>query len=136
MVNLVPPFPYISVLKHPNMFKKSAIPVYLFSGLMISLSFIFCSSQNTTPAAPQPQVVSYNVFSKIEPVNIPPDLDFACEDVPLQNFDVRERLDRELLVNTYWHSNTLQLFKLAERYFPTIEAILKENGVPDDFKYM
>src|SRR5438552_16595300 len=112
------------------MLKKSAIPVLLFSGLMISLSFIFCSSKNTPPAAAAPQTVSYNVFSKIQAVTIPESLDFACEDVPLENFDVRERLDRELLVNTYWHSNTLQLFKLAERYFPTIEAILKENGIP------
>ena len=49
---------------------------------------------------------------------------------------VSESLDRELLVNTYWHSNTLLMLKRAGRYFPMIEPILKKNGVPDDFKYL
>ncbi|HXH18377.1 MAG TPA: hypothetical protein VNJ07_04765, partial [Chitinophagales bacterium] len=109
------------------MFRKSAIPVYLFVGLMISTSIIFRASQNIPQPSQQP--VSFNVFSKIEAVSLPDAETFAGEAVPLDNFDVRERLDRELLVNTYWHSNTLQLFKLASRYFPVIEAILKENGV-------
>lgn len=99
---------------------------------MISVSIIFRASQNTAQPAPAP----YNVFSKIEAVDIPSSGSFAGEPIPLSSFDVKERLDRELLVNTYWHSNTLQLFKLASRYFPVIEAILKENGVPEDFKYM
>lgn len=98
------------------------------------MSVIFSAEKNAPMPVPQP--VSYNVFSKIQAVHIPENVEFACEEVPLSNFDVRERLDRELLVNTYWHSNTLQLFKLASRYFPVIEAILVEEGVPDDFKYM
>lgn len=61
---------------------------------------------------------------------------FAGETLPLDNFDVRERLDRELTVNAYWHSSTLQHIKQAARYFPIIEKILAENGVPDDFKYL
>jgi hypothetical protein len=61
---------------------------------------------------------------------------FAGEAIPTDNFDVRERLDRELLVNTYWHSSTLLALKSASRYFPTIERILKEEGVPDDLKYI
>ncbi|MBN2347539.1 MAG: transglycosylase SLT domain-containing protein [Bacteroidales bacterium] len=67
---------------------------------------------------------------------IPDILDFAGETVPLQYFDVREDLDRELLINTYWHSQTILFIKKANRYFPEIEKILKENGVPDDFKYI
>lgn len=69
-------------------------------------------------------------------IKLPKDLSFAGEAVPLDDFEVRERLDRELLVNTYWHSNTLQNLKLANRYFPDIEKVLRENGVPDDFKYI
>ena len=45
-------------------------------------------------------------------------------------------MDRELLVNTYWQSNGLLLFKRAHKYFPVIEPILKEHGIPDDFKYL
>ena len=45
-------------------------------------------------------------------------------------------MDRELLVNTYWQSNGLLLFKRSHRYFPVIEPILKSYGIPDDFKYL
>jgi len=51
-------------------------------------------------------------------------------------YDIAERLDREMLINVYWQSQTLLFYKRANKYFPTIEAILKENGVPDDFKYL
>jgi membrane-bound lytic murein transglycosylase D len=61
---------------------------------------------------------------------------FAGEQVPADNFDARERLDRELAVNSYYESATLLNIKTANRYFPVIEPILKKNGIPDDFKYL
>ncbi|GHT75654.1 murein transglycosylase [Bacteroidia bacterium] len=67
---------------------------------------------------------------------VPKRLDFAGENVPLQNFDIRESLERELIVNVFWQSQTLMLIKLANRYFPVIEPILREQNVPDDFKYL
>lgn len=75
-------------------------------------------------------------LQRINPPNMPLFAGLAGEEAPMDNFDVRERLDRELLVNGYWHSNTLQLFKLAYRHFPTVESILEREGVPDDFKYL
>ncbi len=60
---------------------------------------------------------------------------FAGEPMPL-NEDTRERLDRELTVNAYWHSSTLLNIKLANKYLPAIEKILREEGVPEDFKYL
>ena len=72
----------------------------------------------------------------IKPINLDKAFSFAGENFPMENFDVRERLDRELLRNTYWHSNTLLNIKKAHKYFPFIEKILAENGVPDDFKYL
>ncbi len=60
---------------------------------------------------------------------------FAGEPMPL-NMDTRERLDRELSVNSYWQSATLLNIKNANKYFPIIEPILAEMGVPDDFKYL
>ena len=60
----------------------------------------------------------------------------AGEKFPMENFDAMERLDRELLVNSYWHSSTLLNIKNASRYFPIMEKILAEEGVPDDFKYV
>ena len=69
-------------------------------------------------------------------VEMPGKVKFAGEPVPLDLFDVKESLDRELLSNTYFHSQTIRLIKLANRYFPVIEPILKKNLVPDDFKYL
>jgi hypothetical protein len=72
----------------------------------------------------------------IQPVSLDQSFDFAGEALPMDNFDVRERLDRELLTNTYWHSTTLQHIKNTYKYFPIIEKILAENDMPEDFKYL
>ncbi|AOR29405.1 murein transglycosylase [Formosa sp. Hel1_33_131] len=74
----------------------------------------------------------YNVYA----LEIPEALDFSGEALPIHTPDIRERIDRELLVNTYWQSNGLLLFKRSHRYFPVIEPILKSYGIPDDFKYL
>ena len=73
---------------------------------------------------------------KVYALELPDTLCFAGELVPLHSPDLRERLDRELLVNTYWQSNMMLLLKRANKYFPTIEKILKEEGVPTDLKYL
>ena len=67
---------------------------------------------------------------------LPSSLDFSGEAVPLDRWEVRERLDREFLVNYYLHGSQLYILKLAGRYMPVIEERLKANGVPDDFKYV
>jgi hypothetical protein len=68
--------------------------------------------------------------------SIPQSISFAGEAVPLDKHYALERLDREVLVNTFWHSNSILIFKRAAKYFPIIEPILQENGIPDDFKYL
>ena len=67
---------------------------------------------------------------------LPDSLSFAGERMPLEFFDVREALDKELLISAYRHSSTITLIKKANRFFPQIEPILKEYGIPDDFKYL
>ncbi len=67
---------------------------------------------------------------------LPATLSFAGEKVLLDKYWVYEALDRELIINCYQHSKTLRIFKLSSRIFPVIEQILKEEGVPDDFKYL
>jgi hypothetical protein len=79
---------------------------------------------------------AFNRNYKIFAAEIPETLDFAGENVPLDKYWVREALDRELMVNMYWHSNTLLCIKRAFRFFPIIEPILKAEGVPDDLKYL
>jgi len=73
---------------------------------------------------------------QIRALKIPSNLNFAGEKIPLEKADIIERIDRELLVNTYWQSNGLLLIKRANKYFPIIEPILAKNGIPDDFKYL
>ncbi len=67
---------------------------------------------------------------------LPDSLSFAGEAVPLKRWEVRERLDRELLFNSYNHASVIYLLKLSNRYFPVISQRLAANGVPDDFKYL
>jgi len=75
-------------------------------------------------------------YYKIVSLDIPKHLSFAGEAVPLDLFYVKEALDRELSVNTYWHSSTLQIIKRSHRWFPVIDTILEAYGVPADFKYL
>ena len=67
---------------------------------------------------------------------LPDTLTFAGEPVPLHMTDVRERLDREIHVNSYWHSSTIFLLKRSNRWLPLLEELLIENGIPTDFKYL
>lgn len=82
--------------------------------------------------------ISQSGFS-MEPVNsfpIPSKTDFAGKTISLERYDMRERFDREQIIIAYNHSLSLLIIKRANRYFPIIEPILKENGIPDDFKYL
>jgi hypothetical protein len=79
-----------------------------------------------------PQGTSVNAMA----IELPDSLWFAGERVPLEIPDVRERLDREMHINAYWHTNTIFLLKRANRWLPQIAAILEEEGIPDDFKYI
>lgn len=67
---------------------------------------------------------------------VPDSIRFVGDAVPLDRFDVRENLERELLVNAYFHSQTIRLIKMAPRFFSIIDPILKEEGIPADFKYL
>lgn len=107
------------------------ITVTVLMLLSVSPSFI---GENISLSALRADTVFQS--SRIFPIPIPKKLSFAGEPVPLHYFDVRESLDRELQVNTFWHSQTVMLLKRSKRYFPVIEPILKRNGIPADFKYL
>lgn len=80
-------------------------------------------------------VANNELPQRIRPISLDRPFDFAGEALPMDNFDVRERLDRELTLNSYTHGTTLLNIKSMYRYFPMFERVLKENGIPDDFKY-
>ncbi|HZH71512.1 MAG TPA: lytic transglycosylase domain-containing protein [Mariniphaga sp.] len=107
------------------------ITAVIATTLTVTYFLILGSSNNE-----EPQVVRMEVPIAYRAVKIPDSVSFAGEPVPVERFDTKESLDRELLVNSYFHSQTLRLIKLAPRYFSIIEPILEEKGVPDDFKYL
>ena len=89
--------------------------------------------------APQPAVVTsdnHSIPQVIEPVDLNKPFDFAGERLPMELPDVQERLDQELILNTYRHGNTLLNIKKSYRYFPAIERILAEYGLPEDLKFI
>ena len=110
----------------------------LIAIIMISSLFIFSTSTISTKNTDGKNESDKNTSEtyKIKALKIPLNLTFAGEPVPIEKSDIKERIDRELLVNTYWQSNGLLLFKRANKYFPIIEPILEKNGIPNDFKYL
>lgn len=95
--------------------------------------FVFAMQDAQTDENFEKKLINdYNVYA----LPVPENLEFAGESLPVSEPDIYERMDRELLVNTYWQSNGFLMFKRAQKYFPIMEPILKKNGVPDDFKYL
>ncbi len=115
---------------------KNKITSLIWAGfaavLLILISGFVFTFEDFTALKSYGEEPSYKVYA----LELPDTLSFAGELVPLHSPDLRERLDRELLVNTYWQSNMMLLLKRANKYFPTIEKILKEEGVPTDLKYL
>ena len=108
----------------------------LLSGLLFTcLITISFGSSDKDPTVSGVEEVFTHLHQQVHSIDINKSYDLAGELVPM-NMDTRERLDRELSVNAYWHSSTLLNIKMAAKYFPTIERILAEEGVPDDFKYL
>ena len=105
------------------------LTLLITGGLLLSSSV--SNPENPSMAVGEPVVWVQNKAPKV-----PSKDDLAGEPVPFDWFGVREQLDREMVVNTYHHSSTMLYFKRASRWFPVIEPILAEKGLPDDFKYL
>ena len=122
----------LKTIKVNLMIKRYSL-LLLFFFVSLSLLFISSSYLNTSDNVHQQGFNNkYNVYSILKPNN----LKFANELIPDSSLDIWERLDKELLKNIYWQSNTLLYFKRANKYFPIIEEILAKNNIPDDFKYL
>lgn len=73
---------------------------------------------------------------RVESITLAKSFSLAGENIPTHIQDIRERLEREILRNAYYHSSTIMNLKRSTRYFPEIERILSEEGVPLDFKFL
>ena len=121
---------YIKKLTHSKIFY-----FFLGGGIVFAAIFLVGISKVQDSTKTILDINSFLPF-KITSPEIPNTLFFAGEKVPLNDFEVRERIDRELIVNTYWFSSTILGMKRANRWFPVIEPILKKYNIPDDFKYL
>jgi len=106
-------------------YKKVIFAGVTLSILLLTLNFDGHNYQDSFREA-------YNIFA----VPHPDTIKFAGELVPMERNDIAEAFDRELLVNTYWQSQTMLFIKRANKFFPTIEPILEKHNIPDDFKYI
>ena len=115
---------------------KKTIKIFgigLFSGIGLLAILSFTGKLTDGPFQTKSDGrIQYNWY----PPELPKKMTFAGEDVPLSRMEIKESLDREMIINTYGHSNTLYILKLSNRVFPIIEKKLRENGIPDDFKYL
>ena len=101
--------------------------------LVASQLFMYSTDLNSEDELHQQQFnMKYGIFAIVQPE----DLNFAGEEIPIYSSEIWERIDKQLLKNTYWQSNTMLYFKKAHKYFPVIEPILKQYNIPDDFKYL
>ena len=108
---------------------------FILAGLLILITIgIFLLIKNSNSS----KTISFKTHSKYQvyALDLPQNISFAGERCPLEREDIAERFDRELHVNTYWRSNTLLLMKRINRWFPMIERVFKNEGIPDDFKYL
>lgn len=115
--------------------KKSVFIFFAMAGFAGLLIAGFSDDNEKTKNTP-PSTNGFKEQYGIYAIDIPEQIIFAGEKIPVDNFDTRESLDKELLINTYWQSQTVLFIKRANRYFPTIEKIFTEVGVPTDLKYL
>jgi membrane-bound lytic murein transglycosylase D len=114
--------------------RKRIITIFVLLASVIIIFFIAMGFNGFSNTPEMKSLVDTLIINK--PFKLPADVTFAGEKLPLDNFDIRESLERELLTSAYRHSSTILIIKRANRYLPVIEKILKENDIPDDFKYL
>lgn len=111
---------------------------FFLVGLLLGAVIIY-SALAPVEEVPEPAKVEVKAQSnnqKITGYALPGKVDFAGEQIPMDRADVREKLDREIQVNAFWHSSTILMIKRANKWLPAIDSILKKNNVPTDFKYL
>lgn len=107
-------------------------PILLF--VVFALVYVLLKAYVLPPTQNTVSYTNNNFY--VFDLNIPPDLQFCGEKIPSNDFDIKKDLEREFFNSAYWKNNSLALFQKAQRWFPYIEPILKQEGVPDDFKYL
>jgi membrane-bound lytic murein transglycosylase D len=115
--------------------RKTVVTTFVLIGSVIIIMSVFQGFKafnSSVERIDSARVAGYSIQS----FRLPDTVTFAGEKMPLDNFDTRESLEREILTSAYRHSSTILIIKRANRYLPIIEKILAKNNIPDDFKYL
>jgi membrane-bound lytic murein transglycosylase D len=115
------------------MFNKQSIFVFILVLVLVSGYFISAHFDNHKNLASDYDSVSSRLITSFA---MPGNLQFGGESVPVNDIDLVERYDREIMVNAYYHSNTILLLKRTGRWFPVMKPILEKYNIPLDFLYL
>ena len=126
-------------MKTRNILLACGIAIILI-GVSAAITFSLAQSNDEQMETYEGTEHEYLFFDQIDhithDIELPDTLYFCGEEVPLDLFYVRERLERELLINTYRHSTTILQLKRTTRWFPVMEPLMEQYGLPEDFKYL
>lgn len=104
--------------------------------ILLGIISVFLFTTAATTDNSSDNNVQDSTFVVSRQIYIPENVTLFGERVPLELYDVYESLERELLVNTFYQSQTTQILKYKHRYFPIIDSVLKANDIPEDFRYL
>jgi len=82
------------------------------------------------------QAQRVNDFMTVASPDIPESIKFCGDHVSFDRIDMAERLDRELTSVIYGQTTSSLIIKRANRFFPRLIEILKENNIPEDIIYL
>lgn len=107
-----------------------------FQGFLLIVSLMAVLGLATYELSDLGRPFGYRRTETVFNLHVPDFFEYCGEKVPLNRREVREYFDRELHVNAYWHSNNELLMRRASTWLPLISKILREEGLPDDLKYI
>jgi membrane-bound lytic murein transglycosylase D len=119
-----------------NSNRKAVLTAFILTGTFIILLSVTQSFKGFSSSPDKGMNQVFDTIYNIRTFDLPANITFAGEKMPLDNFDTKESLERELLISAYRHSSTMLIIMRAHRYLPMIEKILKKNNIPEDFKYL
>jgi membrane-bound lytic murein transglycosylase D len=119
-----------------NSNRKTVLTAFILTGTFMILLSVAQSFKGFSSSPEKGTSQVFDTIYNIRTFDLPANITFAGEKMPLDNFDTKESLERELLISAYRHSSTMLIIMRAHRYLPLIEKILKKNNIPDDFKYL
>lgn len=125
---------WLNVRERLNALSHRIKNTVLLAGIIVVIVFITEALHSSVSVSNDD--TPFNQAFRVYPVPLPDTMSFCGERVPMNRLGVREGLEQEMLINTYYQSQSLLMLKRVHRYFPVIEDILSKEGIPDDFKYL